>query len=71
MAGKAEQGKMVVAEVGRQHQLLSVRNLLFAEEVAQAQMVVSEEGDNLLLRIEKFQPQAIVGQAETDKAVVD
>ncbi len=55
MACKPDQGEMVVGKIGRQYKFGLKRQVMFAEEMAEPEMIVGEERQNLLLGIEHLQ----------------
>jgi hypothetical protein len=67
----AKEGEMVMAEVGREREVLLVRQTMAGQQMGEAQWIVGETGHNLLFRAEHFDAGAVAGQAETDKTVMD
>ena len=70
LAFQTEQRQMVMAKLGVQQQFGAVWDADLGELVGEAQVVVGEEGQDLFLRVEHLLAGAVVGQAETDEAVM-
>ena len=66
-----EKGEVIVAEVAGEEELFAMRYLLPGKEIHQADMVVGEAGQHLFFGVEELETGAVVGEAETDKTVVD
>jgi hypothetical protein len=67
----AQQGEMIVAEVGGEREMFLVLQPVAGKKMGEAQVIVGKTGNDLLFRAEHFDAGAVAGEAETDEAVMN